>query len=55
MIRGAVRRADMTGPAHAIEQLSPPVAPADLKGLARLLLDAVESGAAVSPASPDTM
>jgi GNAT superfamily N-acetyltransferase len=33
---------------HAIERLTPPVSDADFRALARLLMDAVESGAAVS-------
>jgi hypothetical protein len=34
--------------AHAIERLTPPLSEADLRALALLLLDAVDSGAAVS-------
>jgi len=40
---------------HTIEQLKPPVCDADLHALARLLCDAVESGAAVSFLSPLTI
>jgi GNAT superfamily N-acetyltransferase len=38
-----------------IERLIPPVSDADLRGLARLLVDAVESGAAVSFLAPLTL
>lgn len=37
---------------HVIERLMPPVADADLRALAHLLVDAVESGAAVSFVAP---
>jgi GNAT superfamily N-acetyltransferase len=40
---------------HMIERLTPPVSDADLQALARLLVDAVESGAAVSFLSPLTL
>ncbi len=42
----------MTGNPHPIERLTPPVASADLRALAHLLVDAVESGAAVSFLTP---
>lgn len=42
----------MTGPTHTIERLAPPGADADLRALAELLVDAVESGAAVSFLAP---
>jgi len=45
----------MTNQAHAIERLSRPVADSDLRGLASLLVDAVESGAAVSFLAPLTL
>jgi GNAT superfamily N-acetyltransferase len=38
----------MTKETYKIERLSPPVSDADFRALARLLVDAVESGAAVS-------
>ena len=38
----------MLGQTYTLEHLRPPVAEADLEGLAHLLIDAVESGAAVS-------
>ncbi len=38
-----------------IERLTPPVADSDLRGLAQLLVDTVESGAAVSFLSPLTL
>jgi acetyltransferase len=38
----------MTSQAHVIERLIPPVGDGDLRALAQLLVDAVESGAAVS-------
>jgi GNAT superfamily N-acetyltransferase len=44
--------AAMTTPAHDIERLKAPVADSDLRALARLLVDAVESGAAVSFLAP---
>jgi GNAT superfamily N-acetyltransferase len=40
---------------HTIERLVPPVGDSDLQALARLLVDAVESGAAVSFVSPLTL
>ncbi|MDH4038149.1 MAG: GNAT family N-acetyltransferase [Candidatus Krumholzibacteria bacterium] len=40
---------------HTIEQLKPPARDADLRALARLLSDAVESGAAVSFLAPLTV
>jgi acetyltransferase len=46
----------MTTSTHTIARLIPPVGDADLHGLAELLVDAVESGAAVSflaPLAPD--
>jgi acetyltransferase len=42
----------MTGQTYTLERLARPVADADLEGLAQLLIDAVESGAAVSFLSP---
>ena len=42
----------MTGEAHRIERLIPPAGESDLRALARLLVDAVESGAAVSFHAP---
>src|SRR5881628_587958 len=45
----------MTKPTHTIERLIPPVGDADLRDLARLLVDAVESGAAVSFLAPLTL
>jgi GNAT superfamily N-acetyltransferase len=42
----------MTRHTHTIEQLRPPVGAADLRDLAQLLMDAVESGAAVSFLAP---
>src|SRR5712671_356468 len=42
----------MAEPPHAIERLILPASDADLSALARLLVDAVESGAAVSFLSP---
>jgi GNAT superfamily N-acetyltransferase len=42
----------MTKHAHVIERLIPPVADSDLRALAELLVDAVESGAAVSFLAP---
>lgn len=42
----------MTGTPHTIERLMPPVAASDLRELAELLVDAVESGAAVSFLAP---
>jgi len=41
--------------AHVIERLILPVADSDLRGLAQLLVDAVESGAAVSFLAPLTL
>jgi acetyltransferase len=38
----------MTNQTYTLEQLAPPVAEADVESLAHLLIDAVESGAAVS-------
>jgi GNAT superfamily N-acetyltransferase len=38
----------MTSQTYTLERLAPPVAEADLESLAHLLIDAVESGAAVS-------
>ena len=38
----------MTGSTHTIERLTPPVADSDIRDLAHVLMDAVESGAAVS-------
>jgi GNAT superfamily N-acetyltransferase len=38
--------------AHKIERLTPPVSDADLRALALLLIDAIESGAAVSFLAP---
>jgi GNAT superfamily N-acetyltransferase len=40
---------------HSIERLIPPVADSDLRALAQLLVDAVESGAAVSFLAPLTL
>jgi GNAT superfamily N-acetyltransferase len=45
----------MTKQPHLIEQLMLPVSDADLRALARLLVDAVESGAAVSFLAPLTL
>ena len=45
----------MARQSHAIERLTPPVSDADLRGLARLLVDAVDSGAAVSFLAPLTV
>jgi GNAT superfamily N-acetyltransferase len=45
----------MSEPTHTIERLTPPVSAADLRGLAQLLVDAVESGAAVSFLAPLTL
>jgi len=45
----------VSGPAGAIERLTPPVGDADLRDLAALLVDAVESGAAVSFVAPLTI
>jgi GNAT superfamily N-acetyltransferase len=45
----------MARQSHAIERLTPPVSDADLRGLARLLVDAVDSGAAVSFLPPVTV
>lgn len=42
----------MTGPPHRIERLAPPVGDADVRALAALLVDAVDSGAAVSFVAP---
>jgi len=44
----------MTMQAHAIERLVPPANDADLRALAELLVDAVESGAAVGFLAPLT-
>jgi GNAT superfamily N-acetyltransferase len=44
-----------TRPAHMIERLIPPVGESDLRALARLLVDAVASGAAVSFLAPLTL
>jgi acetyltransferase len=43
-----MREQTMERQTHTIERLTPPVSDADLAALARLLVDAVESGAAVS-------
>jgi GNAT superfamily N-acetyltransferase len=45
----------MTGSAHTIERLTPPVADSDIRDLAYVLMDAVESGAAVSFLAPLTL
>ena len=45
----------MTRQAHTIERLAPPVDDADVRALARLLVDAVDSGAAVSFLAPLTL
>lgn len=45
----------MTTQARVIEPLTPPVGDSDLRALARLLVDAVESGAAVSFLAPLTL
>jgi GNAT superfamily N-acetyltransferase len=45
----------MTNRTHSIERLIPPVADSDLRALAQLLVDAVESGAAVSFLAPLTL
>lgn len=45
----------MTDPGPKVERLSLPVADADLRGLAQLLVDAVQSGAAVSFVAPLTL
>src|SRR5262245_40268655 len=45
----------MTNPSHTIERLRLPASDADLGDLARLLVDAVESGAAVSFVAPLTV
>ncbi len=45
----------MTKQTHSIERLIPPVADSDLRALAQLLVDAVESGAAVSFLAPLTL
>ena len=44
----------MTNDAHVIERLIPPASDADIRGLADLLVDAVDSGAAVSFVAPLT-
>jgi acetyltransferase len=44
-----------TGSAYAIERLPLPASDSDLRSLARLLIDAVESGAAVSFLAPLTL
>src|SRR5438128_2001344 len=46
--------ASLTMQTHAIERLVPPVNDSDLRALAELLVDAVESGAAVSFLAPLT-
>src|SRR6266581_4169198 len=45
----------MTKQAHTIDRLIPPVGDSDLRALATLLVDAVESGAAVSFLAPFTI
>ena len=45
----------MTSQTQVIERLIPPVSGSDLRGLAQLLVDAVESGAAVSFLAPLTL
>jgi GNAT superfamily N-acetyltransferase len=45
----------MTKQAHMIERLVPPASDSDLRALAQLLVDAVESGAAVSFLAPLTL
>ena len=45
----------MTGRTYTIDRLIPPVSESDLRALARLLVDAVESGAAVSFLAPLTL
>ncbi len=45
----------MTGPPQTIERLAAPVSAGDLRALAALLVDAVDSGAAVSFLSPLTI
>jgi len=45
----------MTRQAHTIERLTPPADDADVRALARLLVDAVDSGAAVSFLAPLTL
>ena len=45
----------MTSQTYTLERLARPVADGDLQGLAQLLIDAVESGAAVSFLSPLTV
>ena len=42
----------MAKPTYTIERLTPPVGESDLRGLAQLLIDAVDSGAAVSFLAP---
>jgi len=44
----------MTGQTHSIERLAPPAVDSDVRALAELLVDAVESGAAVSFLAPLT-
>jgi hypothetical protein len=48
-------RALETVQTQVIEQLIPPVSASDLRALAQLLVDAVESGAAVSFLAPLTL
>lgn len=45
----------MTRPTHSIERLTPPATDADVRDFAQLLVDAVESGAAVSFLAPLTL
>ena len=45
----------MTGQTYTIDRLIPPLSESDLRALARLLVDAVESGAAVSFLAPLTL
>jgi len=45
----------MSKQTHMIERLIPPVGGSDLRALAQLLVDAVESGAAVSFLAPLTL
>lgn len=49
------RPPELVGRPPVIERLTPPVADADLRSLAELLVDAVESGAAVSFVAPLTV
>jgi len=50
-----MRQPAVTAHSHGIEQLIPPVSDSDLRDLARLLVDTVESGSAVSFLAPLTL